>query len=65
MIFRIARMSGQASTSVALPPAQAVWRAKTTLCLVLGLLASLAGCGQKGPLTLPAAAPSASAPAAR
>jgi predicted small lipoprotein YifL len=48
-------------SSVAAPLAQTGWRGKTTLCLVLGLAA---GCGQKGPLTLPGAAHGASAPAA-
>lgn len=48
-----------------LPPAQSAWRA-ALLPGVLGLvlLGGLAGCGQKGPLTLPAApAPAAAASA--
>jgi diaminopimelate decarboxylase len=62
MVDRIRGMGEQSSTSVAVRPRAATWRAKTTLCLLLGLAA---GCGQKGPLTLPAgAASAASAPAA-
>jgi hypothetical protein len=63
MVDRILDMGEQSSSSVAARPKAAAWRAKTTLWLLLGLAA---GCGQKGPLTLPAAAASAaSAPASR
>jgi predicted small lipoprotein YifL len=63
MVDRIRGMGEQSSTSVAVRPRATAWRAKTTLCLLLGLAA---GCGQKGPLTLPAgAASAASAPASR
>lgn len=62
-------MREQAPSSLAPSAARAARFAKTPSWLVLGLLAVLGGCGQKGPLTLPAgakaAAPSASAPAAR
>jgi len=40
-----------------------VVRRLATLMAPLLLLLSLTGCGQKGPLTLPAAQPSASSPA--
>ena len=61
MVYRIRAMQAQAAPSVATPSAAAPWRAKTTLCLLLGLAA---GCGQKGPLTLPGEGKSAPAPAA-
>jgi predicted small lipoprotein YifL len=51
----------QAKTSLAAPRRAFDERAKTTLILLAGLAA---GCGQKGPLTLPGAAKAASAPAA-
>ncbi|MFO1214211.1 MAG: lipoprotein [Burkholderiaceae bacterium] len=60
MVFRIRAMQAQASSSVSMPHTGAWWCAKTTLWLLLVLAA---GCGQKGPLTLPGAAKSASAPA--
>jgi hypothetical protein len=56
------RILGMDERSLAVRPRAAGWRTKTTLCLLLGLAA---GCGQKGPLTLPGAAPAASAPASR
>ena len=54
-------MHARGAISLATPAALASWRAKTMVCLWLGLAV---GCGQKGPLTLPGAAKSASAPAA-
>jgi predicted small lipoprotein YifL len=54
------RIRGMGQHSLAARPRAAFWRAKTTLWLLLSLAA---GCGQKGPLTLPGAAKSA-APAA-
>jgi predicted small lipoprotein YifL len=60
------RIRGMGEHSLAAQPRAASWRTKTTLCLLLGLAA---GCGQKGPLTLPgaakSAAPAASAPASQ
>jgi predicted small lipoprotein YifL len=61
MVYRIDRMS---HVSVAPPPARAALHARTTLWLVL-VLGVTAGCGQKGPLTLPSADKAASTPAAR
>lgn len=56
-------MGEQSTISVAARPQAARLRRMSTLCLLLGLVA---GCGQKGPLTLPAGtAKVASAPASR
>jgi predicted small lipoprotein YifL len=58
-------MQVPAASSVTTTSAATSWRAKTTLCLLLGLIT---GCGQKGPLTLPDAgkkAPAAAASAPR
>jgi len=47
------------------PDGNAVARLRTPLLIgAAAALAAAAGCGQKGPLTLPAAQPAASAPAA-
>jgi predicted small lipoprotein YifL len=57
-------MQRRAAISLTTPPAASSWRAKTTLWLLVGAwLGSSAGCGQKGPLTLPGAAKGATAPA--
>ena len=63
-------MQARSALSLATLRGTASWRAKTTLSLLLGSVLGLsAGCGQKGPLTLPGAAkgaaPAASAPASR
>lgn len=60
------RRTGPESVDLRLPtlrPAQSAARpALLSAALGLALLAGLSGCGQKGPLTLPAPAAAASAP---
>ena len=61
MIDRIRSMREQGVSSVVLAPSTRLPPLKTALLLWLGLCGFTAGCGQKGPLTLP---PSKAAPAA-